>query len=150
MKSVLENLRTPGVTVVSDAERAWKPFLSAFRAALKRRDREALKTMMARDIFFSGGGGDDDGDGDTREEAFRFWDERNVRGWEAFDKVMAKGTVPKAAWRDGGGRAKHVGRVAPPAANSRRNVRRGAVDWYAVFEFRDGRWYCTVFSQCCD
>ena len=131
------------------AEREWRTFFSAFRAAVKKRDREVLKKMLARDIFFSGGG-DDNGDGDTRDEAFQLWDDPHVRGWEAFDKILSQGTVPKAAWWDGGRRRRHVSRVSPPAANIRRNVRREAIDWYAIFEFRDGRWYCTIFNQCCD
>jgi hypothetical protein len=132
------------------ANREWKPFFSAFRAAVKKRDREALKKMMVRDFYFSGGGGDDNQDGDSRDEAFQFWDNSHVRGWKAFDKVLAQGTVPMAAWWDDGERRKYVSRVAPPAANIRRNMKRAAIDWYAIFEFRDGRWYCTVFNQCCD
>ena len=42
------------------AERAWKPFIDAFRTAVKKRDRAALKGMMAEDFFTSGGIGDDD------------------------------------------------------------------------------------------
>jgi hypothetical protein len=128
----------------SDAERAWGPFFAAFRRAVKERDRSALRGMMSDDFFSSGG--NDPG----QDAAFEFWDGPNVRGWEAFEKVLARGTVPQAAWWDAGRESKHPGRVAPPAANVRRNVTRGAVDWYAVFEFRDGRWYCTVFNQCCD
>jgi hypothetical protein len=132
------------------AERAWKPFIAAFRAALKKRDRAALKKMMAEDFFTSGGIGDDNQDGDSRDETFEFWDESHTRGWEAFDKVLAQGTAPMAAWWDQGERRKYVSRVAPPAANVRRNIKRALIDWYAIFEFRDGSWVCTVFAQCCD
>ena len=131
------------------AARAWKPFLASFRAAAKRRDREALMRMMARDFFVSPGVGDDNGDGDSREEAFAFWDDPHTRGWEALDRTLAKGTVPYTYTRHA--RGKEPARVAPPLANSRGAVLRYAFDWYAVFEFRaDGRWYCTVFAQCCD
>ena len=42
-------------------------------------------------------------------------------------------------------------KVAPAAAHSRSAVLRYAFEWYAIFEFGDdGRWYCTVFAQCCD
>jgi hypothetical protein len=126
------------------AERAWKPFFAAFRVAIKKRDRVALRKMMSSDFFSSGG--NDAG----RQAAFQFWDDPNVRGWEAFDKVLAQGTVPMAAWWDTGGRRKYFSRVAPPAANIRRNMTRAAIDWYAIFAFRDGRWYCTVFNRCCD
>jgi hypothetical protein len=126
------------------AGRAWKPFFVAFRAAVKKRDRDALRKMMSSDFFSSGG--NDVG----AEAAFQFWDDPNVRGWEAFTKALAHATVPMAAWWDAGDKIKHVSRVAPPAANVRRNMKLQSVDWYAVFEFRDGRWYCTVFNQCCD
>jgi hypothetical protein len=62
------------------AERAWKPFFVAFRAAVKKRDREALRKMMPPDFFSSGG--NDAG----AEAAFQFWDDPNVRGWEDFTK----------------------------------------------------------------
>jgi hypothetical protein len=125
------------------AERAWKPFFAAFRDAARRRDRAALKKMMAEEFFTSGGLGSD------RDEAFAFWDDPLTRGWEALERTLAKGAVPNTTLTDG--RNRRPSRVAPPLANSRRAVRRAAFDWYAVFEFReDGRWYCTVFAQCCD
>jgi hypothetical protein len=132
------------------AQRAWKPFLSAFNVAIKKRDREALKRMMVRDFYFSGGGGDDNHDDDSRDEAFAFWDEPYTRGWKAFDKVLAHGSVPMAAWWDHGAKREHPSRIAPPAANIRKVIDRAGIDWLAIFEFRDGRWYCTSFSQCCD
>jgi hypothetical protein len=126
------------------AERAWKPFFASFRVAVKKRDRVLLRKMMSGDFFSSGG--NDSG----QEAAFQFWDDPNVRGWEAFDKVLAQGTVPMAAWWDSGRKRKYISRVAPPAANIRRNMKQRAIDWYAIFEYRDDRWYCTVFNQCCD
>ena len=126
------------------AERAWKPFFVAFRAAVKKRDRDSLRRMMSPDFFSSGG--NDAG----AEAAFNFWDDPNVQRWEAFTKVLARGTVPMAGWWDAGSKRKYISRVAPPAANVRRNMELQNVDWYAVFEFRDGRWYCTIFNQCCD
>ena len=126
------------------AERAWKPFFAGFCAAVKQRDRNALRKMMSSDFFSSGG--NDAG----AEAAFQFWDDPNVRGWEAFTRVLARGTVPMAAWWDAGGKRKYISRVAPPAANVRRNMKRQNVDWYAVFEFRNARWLCTIFNQCCD
>jgi hypothetical protein len=133
----------------ADAERAWKPFIAAFRAAVRRRDREALKKMMAPDFFTSGGVGDDNGDGDSRDETFAFWGDSNTRGWEALEQTLSKATVPYTYMRDA--RDKTPMRVAPPAANVRRQIVRQSFEWYAIFEFRaDGRWYCTVFAQCCD
>jgi hypothetical protein len=130
------------------AARAWRPFFDAFRAAVKRRDREAVRRMMIQDFYFHSSGGDDNGDDDTRDEAFEFWDEPRVRGWEALERVLAQGTVPNTAMREPGNR--RPSRVGPPAANNRRAIQNASFEWYAVFEFRDGRWYCTVFNQCCD
>jgi hypothetical protein len=47
------------------ADRAWPEFFNAFRTAVHNRDRAALKRLMVRDFFFSGGGGDDNLDGDS-------------------------------------------------------------------------------------
>ena len=126
------------------AAAAWKPFFTAFRAAVKNRDRDTLRKMMPSDFFSSAG------NNAGPEAAFQFWDDPNVRGWEAFTKALARGTVPIGAWWDAGDKRKYISRVAPPAANIRRNMKLQRVDWYAVFEFRDDRWYCTIFNQCCD
>ncbi len=131
------------------AERMWKSFFPAFRAAVRTRDRKALRRMMTPDFFTSGGVGDDNRDGDDRDETFEFWDGPNVNGWQAFSRVLAKGTVANTAWRERG--SKTISRVAPPIANNRRAINKASFDWFAVFEFRkDGRWYCTTFAQCCD
>jgi hypothetical protein len=133
----------------AEADRAWPAFYASFRDAVRRRDRAALRKMMPAEFDFSGGGGDDNGDGDSRDEAFGYWDEGRGRGWKAFEKLLLGGAVP------GEGRlGSHNGtpqRVAPPAINKRVNVVRGRIAWYALFEFReDERWYCTVFKECCD
>ena len=130
------------------AERAWRPFFDAFRAAVKRRDAAALKRMMAPDFYYHSSGGDDNGDDDTRDEALEFWAEPRVGAWEALERTLAKGTVPNTAMREPGNT--RPSRVAPPVANSRRAIQNVSFDWYAIFEYIDGRWYCTAFSQCCD
>jgi len=84
---------------------------------------------MSSDFFSSGG--NDAG----AKAAFEFWDNSNVRGWEAFNRVLARGTVPMAAWWDAGGKSEFLSRVAPPAANIRRKIKLERVDWYAVLEF---------------
>ena len=132
----------------SAADRTWKPFIDSFRSAVKRRDREALRRMMSRDFYFLSSGGDDNGDRDTRDETFEYWDGARVGAWESLEKVLAQGTVPNKTLREPGNR--RPGRVAPPAADSRSARERGEVEWYAVFEFRRGRWYATAFAQCCD
>jgi hypothetical protein len=130
------------------AERAWAPFFKAFRAAVKRRDRAALRGMMARDFYYHNSGGDENGDEDTRDEALDFWTEPRVSGWEALEKTLARGTAPNTVLREKGNR--RPSRVAPPAANSRRAIESHSFEWYVVFEFREGRWYCVTFSECCD
>ena len=134
-----------------EAERAWPAFFVKFRAAVKRRDRSAIKEMMVKDFYFSGGGGDDNHDGDSRDEAFAYWDDQHFIGWKALDRTLAGGTVPTARWWGNSADGKrYPSRVAPPAANIRRNIDRARIDWLAFFEFRNGRWYCTSFSECCD
>ena len=76
------------------ADRAWPEFFKALRAAVSKRDRATLKGMMVRDFYFSGGGGHDNHNGDSRDEAFKFLDDPQVHGWQAFDKALAKGAVP--------------------------------------------------------
>ena len=126
------------------ADRAWKPFFTAFRTAVKKRDRTVLRTMMSSDFFSSPG--NDPG----IDAAFKYWDDAGGQGWRTFNRVLNQGTVPMAAWWDHGAKRKYISRVAPPAANIRRNIDHAVIDYYAFFEFRDGRWYCTIFSECCD
>jgi hypothetical protein len=130
------------------ADKAWPAFFDSFRAAVNKRDRAVLREMMVRDFFFSGGGGDDNHDGDTRDEAFKFLDDPEVKGWPAFARTLAKGTVPSPPNPSSDGR-KYVSRVAPPAARRITNMAT-APPWIAYFEYRDGKWYCTSFSECCD
>lgn len=130
------------------AERAWPAFFKAFRVAVTKRDKVALKEMMVRDFFFSGGGGDDNHDGDVRDDAFKYWDDPNVRGWSAFARALVKGAAPAPPETDEAGK-KHPSRVAPPAARTTRNLST-APPWLAYFEYRNGHWYCMSFSECCD
>ena len=52
------------------ADRAWKPFLATFRAAVKKHDRDALTKMMGREFYYLSSGGDENGNADTRDEAW--------------------------------------------------------------------------------
>lgn len=144
-------LLVPGAAAAqraSAADRAWRPFLRTFRAAVRKRDQAALRKMMAADFYYHSSGGDENGDEDTRDEAFEFWSEPRLGAWEALGKVLAAGAVRNTTMREPGNRK--PSRIAPPAANDRRAIESNRVDWYAVFEFRGGRWYCTVFNQCCE
>jgi hypothetical protein len=129
------------------ADAAWPVFFKTFREAVRRRDKEAMKKMMVKDFFFSGGS-DENNDGDFRDEAFKFLRDPQIHAWQAFDKVLAAGAVPTSPNPNTGGR-KYVTRVAPPAARKIRSME-NAPPWVASFEFRDGKWYCTSFSECCD
>lgn len=130
------------------AERAWKPFFAAFRAAVKKRDKEALSKMMAREFYYLSSGGDENGNGDSRDEAFEYWENSGVGAWEALDKVLAQGTVANTAMREF--RSRLPSRIAPPLANNPRAIKARSFKWYVVFEFKDGRWYSTGFTECCD
>lgn len=130
------------------ADRAWKPFFAAFRAAVKNRDREALMKMMARNFYYLSSGGDENGNDDSRDEAFEYWETAARGSWEELNKVLDQGTVVNTNMREFGSRA--PSRVAPPIANNRRAIKAHSFKWYAVFEFKDGRWYCTGFTECCD
>jgi hypothetical protein len=133
----------------AEADRAWPSFYAAFRDAVQKRDRGALRSMLAADFDYSYDGGDNNDDGDSRNEAFEYWDEGRGRGWRSFERLLLGRAVPGK-----GLLGSHNGtpnRVAPPAINRRVNVIRGRIAWYAIFEFReDRRWYCTVFKECCD
>lgn len=125
------------------AERAWPSFFAAFRVAVKRRDRAALRKMLVPDLLFTLG----HHRSDHLDEAFKFWDADNGRGWRAFNRILAQSTVPQARWWHNGEWPKRPSRVAPAAAN----IKGRDVDWYAIFIFGvDGRWYCDIFQQCCD
>jgi hypothetical protein len=115
--------------------------------AVKKRDRAALRKMLAPDLLFTLG----HHRSDRLDEAFKFWDAHNGRGWKAFNRILAQGAVPQARWWNNGENPKRPSRVAPAAANGRINIDRGRIGWYAIFEFReDGHWYCTIFQECCD
>jgi hypothetical protein len=133
------------------ADRTWPSYFKRLRIAIKRRDRTRLKEMMLPAFHYSNGHHARKQNEDFREEAFRYWDEQIRDGWRALNRTLAKGAVPMAAWWRAGNKQKSPpSRVAPPAANIRRNVDRYLVSHIAIFEFRNGRWYFTDFDICCD
>lgn len=133
------------------ADQSWQPFFRKLRAAVTRRDRTTLKGLMAPEFHYTSGHHARSQQNDWREGAFRYWDDPQINGWEALDRTLAKGAVPKAAWWGAGRKDKMAAsRVAPPEANIRRNIDRGLVSWVAQFEFHNGHWYFTSFDQCCD
>ena len=131
----------------SRANRAWKPFFASVRAAVKARDKDALMKMMSRDFYYLSSGGDENDNQDTRDEAFEYWG-ASVGSWDSLEKVLAQGAVPNVALREPGNRL--PSRVAPPMANNRRAISSRSFEWYAIFEFRNNRWYFTGFTECCE
>ncbi len=133
------------------ADRTWTPFFKRLRSAVKRRDRARLKEMMIPSFHYSLGHHVRNQNEDFREQAFKYWDDPINDGWRALYRTLAKGAVPMASWwRKGNKQKSPPSRVAPPAANIRRNIDRYLVSHIALFEFRNGRWYFTSFDICCD
>src|SRR5690349_12243647 len=75
-------------TVALDNITDWNTFIQEFRRAVARRDRSALRQIMPKTFLFSL---EDEFEGDARDAAFRKWDNPHVRGWQALDRILAKG-----------------------------------------------------------
>jgi hypothetical protein len=104
----------------------WDTFIREFRRAVARRDRTALKQIMPKTFLFSL---EDEYSGDARDAAFRKWDEPRVKGWQALDRILAKGCcvdpeVPGLM-------------VSPPQWIT---DNRHYMDYRAGFDRRDGYW----------
>lgn len=98
------------------AERSWQQFYTAFSAAVNKRDRAALKRMMARHFELHGGGVDG-----TSAEWIRTIDAQN--GWRGLQQSVASGTK---------------------LLKLNRRPARVTNDDYAIFEFGvDGKWRWT-------
>lgn len=133
------------------AERAWPAFFSRLKSAVKRRDRARLKGMMIPEFRYTLGHHASRREIDSREDAFKYWDDPNNPTWNDLDRTLAKGAVPMAAWwREGNQELSPPTRVAPPAGNIKWKVDKGRVHFIALFEYRNGRWYFTLFDVCCD
>lgn len=126
--------KRPASRVALDQISDWNVFYREFRAAIARRDREALKECMVKNFLFTLAPVHEM---DRRDAAFREWDRPEVRGWEQIERVLARGTrwdpmVPTL-------------KVAPPEwiTNPR------YVDYRLGFERRDGvwRWVWTMRGQ---
>jgi hypothetical protein len=144
-QSTLGQNRTANIQIA--AKQAWPSFFSELRTAVRRRDRQALRKMLASDLLFSLGHHRND----HLEEAFNYWDANRGRGWKAFNRILGQGSAPQARWWNNGAAPGQPTRVAPAAANVRANIDRERIAWYAIFEFRpDGHWYCVIFQECCD
>ncbi|HKO98483.1 MAG TPA: hypothetical protein VJU86_15910 [Pyrinomonadaceae bacterium] len=132
----------------SRAQRAWKPFFESVQTAVKKRDKAALMKMMSRDFYYLSSGGDENNNQDTRDEAFDYWSTAQAGSWEILEKALAAGAVPNTAMREPGNL--RPSRVAPPQANDKIAIQSRSFEWYAVFEFRNNRWYFVAFTECCE
>ncbi len=127
------------------AERSWPSFFKAFRSAVARRDRAALKEMLTPSLTAYDGNVTLNAD-----EAIKLLDDPGVHAWEAFDKILAEGTAPMGPRRWYSRYQRElIDRIAPPAANFERNFKRGVIKWYATFSFSYGQWKCDSFIKCC-
>jgi len=91
-------------TMVGDVVRpiaqsnGWSAFWTDFRAAVKKRDRKALRRMMANDFIV-----DENGSEMSIDDTFKFFDDPSVRGWAALSEVVNKGAVamPNGCYHNG-------------------------------------------------
>ncbi len=147
---VLLALLTPTVSEAQtkSADRAWKPFIASLRAAAKSRNQTALSKLMSREFYYLSSGGDENGNNDSRDEAFEYWTNAQPGALDALEQVLAESSVTNTAHRNPDSR--WPSRVAPPIANDQKAIKERSFPWYAVFEFRKGRWYLTSFIECCE
>lgn len=102
----------------SAANRAWASFWRQFTAAVNKKDRVALKQMMAGNFA-------DDSGGLNATEWLQFIDENERKGsWRDLQKSFARGTIVNKEW---------------PSKGVPTRITR---DKFYFFEFRkDGKWY---------
>jgi hypothetical protein len=113
-------------TVSLDSIADWDSFIREFRRAVARRDRTALKQIMPKTFLFSL---EDEFEGDARDAAFRKWDNPRVKGWQALDRVLARGVCPDP---------EVPGLMVCPPQWITEN--RTYMDYRAGFDRRDGYW----------
>ena len=116
----------------------WPRFIRRFRAALRQRDKVALRSMMIPDFLFTGKL-HEDAPPDIRVHSLSLLDESHGRSWHHLDRILRHGT------RYSRDRAPTEGfdfiRFAPPWATEP-----GYVDEAASFEFGpEGEWYWTGY-----
>lgn len=110
--------QTSSNKTASNANRAWASFWRQFTAAINKKDRAALKKMMAPNFA-------DDSGGLRATEWLRFMDENERQGsWRDFQRSLARGTMVNKEWPSKG---------VPTRITK---------DKFYYFEFRkDGKWY---------
>lgn len=112
----------PTSEISAAAEKSWSSFFTAFRRAVRKRDRAALKKMMAKNVHYDCCD-QSHPSGDFRLALFERLDQ-NRNGWRDFDAELNE-TFIESPTDDG--LARHVGKV--------------------VFEYRadQKRWLCTSY-----
>lgn len=106
-------LLVPSVSYAqSSASKSWNAFWTKFSAAVKRKNKVAVKRLMSSESeFFSGGGSE------NRSEWLQMIDDR--RAWSDLQKSVASGTV---AYNEGG----RTGRITK--------------DRVLIFQYFGGKW----------
>jgi|GEM_PF-3234971 len=137
------NSLSPIGTKLPQPNSDWNSFFAALRTAVNKRDRASLKNLMTKDFAYDCCDSfDGNHDGDTRDDAFRNWDDRRVRGWAALERVLVAGAVPVSGWLINPSNSLPR-RVSPPQA-----VRGSSYsNWIAEFELRNGRWFFVSFQM---
>lgn len=110
--------QTPSKKTEAAANAAWANFWRQFTAAVNKKDRVAVRKLMADNFA-------DDSGGLNATEWLRFIDENERKGsWRDLQKSFARGTVVNKEW---------------PSKGVPTRITR---DKFYYFEFRkDGRWY---------
>lgn len=105
-------------TKTDAANRAWSGFWQKFTAAVSKKDRVAVRKMMADNFA-------DDSGGLNADEWLKFIDENTRKGsWRDLQKSFARGTVVNKEWRN---------KTVPTRITK---------DKFYYFEFRkDNKWY---------
>jgi hypothetical protein len=139
-KSNIRIIQTAEDQIINAQSRNWDTFWPMLGDAVQKKDRGTLMKLMPSDFEYDCCSlGDEDHNGDTRDDAFRWWSKSDVNGWNELNKALAGGAVAMTAWPDNvKGRQR---KVSPPSANQSRYG-----GWLAIFELReDGRWYFVSF-----
>jgi hypothetical protein len=112
----------------SAADTSWQQFFTAFRSAVRKRDRAGLKGMMSSSLEYCS-------DNVSPSKAIEYLDGNKGQGWQLLNRAIAGGSVP---YKRPGLRVQS--RVAPTKGGSD-----SYGGWWATFELRNGRWVWTSF-----
>ncbi len=112
--------QTSGSKNVAAANRSWPSFIAVFRAAVNKRDRVALRKMIAIPFHTQV-----DGELNSPDEVFKWLDQDN--GWAELQRA-----------------------VAPRSKSTSNNAGARPQRWAGIFDFefgRDGRWRLSGQSE---